>query len=315
MKIPLLVSQMTKLRCQKFFLPSLGLLLVMLGCVPIKQSTSSRGEKSQRDQSSDDANSEAAESEAISPPVPITGSYLHCEIDSKEIATTNRAEVGCRVDDGSSSQKIDLAQIYQTANFLYQLPANPNISVSAAPAAVNSPFHVLYSFQSSVEALPMEALENFMVMFRANPRTAQPNQFIFSARLAKANAPALLLPDNFPVYYSNGTVINNPAPGFERRILPTVNHTYPAIDGCYIACYSNSATESVYAIEENTYVMGQVRVKGYYAGRLCQGDGFQDIPNIADIPEYKAACGQFIPACAGNICWGGNDTGGWFGFQ
>lgn len=304
---------MIKLCLHKFLL--LGLLLATLSCVPSKKSTSSRGEKSEEQKSSNDANKENPESESISPPVPITGSYLHCEINDKEIATTKRAEVGCRVDDGKSLQKVDLAEAYRTANFLYQIPANPSVSVSAAPAPVDSPFHVLYSFQTTAEALPREALENFLVMFRANPRTAQANQFVFSARLAKAHAPALLLPDNFSVYFANGTIINNPAPGFERRILPTVNHTYPAIDGCYIACYSNSAAGSVYAIEENIYVMGQVRVKGYYSGRLCQGDSFQGSPNIAEIQEYKAACGKYVAACSGNICWGGNDTGGWFGFQ
>lgn len=301
------------LRPQEYVLIILGLVLAAQACVPGQRSGSVKDVRSQdKNASSADAEQDSDQSESVSPPVPITGSYLHCEIFDKEIATENRADVACRIDDGSTKRKVDLTQSYKVANFLHQKPDDPNIVVSGAVADPASLFHVLYTFQGGTEPLTLDTLKNFLVMFRASPKTALDNEFIFSARLTKGEA---LLPENFPVYYANGTIINNPAPGFERRILPTVNHTYPSIDGCYIACYSNSSTNAVYEIGPGIFVMGQFRVKGLYAGRLCQGDGFQNAPDIAQIPEYKAACSKHLPACAGDICWGGNDTGGWFGFQ
>jgi hypothetical protein len=291
----------------------LGFFLAAFACVPSLRSDSVKDVRSQDKSASSDDAEEAAQSESVSPPVPITGSYLHCEINDKDVVAANRGEVGCRIDDGTTRQKVNLPEIYKVANFLYQRPSDPNVTVSGSVADPDSPFHVVYNFQGGTEPLSLDTLRNFLVMFRANPITAQPNEFIFSARLG--NATPSLLPENFPVYYGEGTIINNPAPGFEQRILPTVNHTYPSIDGCYIACYSNSSTNAVYEIGPGIFVMGQFRVKGIYAGRLCQADGYQNAPDLAKIPEFIAACGKHLPACAGDICWGGNDTGGWFGFQ
>ena len=64
-------------------------------------------------------------------------------------------------------------------------------------------------------------------------------------------------------------------------------------------------------------MMGQFRVKGLYAGRLCQGDRFKTNAEMSIMAEYyKLSCAKYIPACARkNACWGGTDTGGWYGLQ
>ena len=119
-----------------------------------------------------------------------------------------------------------------------------------------------------------------------------------------------ILPERFRVYVSGNTVINHPQPGFKERVLPTVND-FRGAPGCYVACYSHDAHQSIYGVGGNIYVMGQVRVPGHYEGRVCLPDRYGHA-DISAAPGIKELCKASIPAC-GNGCWGGGDTGGWFG--
>src|SRR5215210_580500 len=70
-----------------------------------------------------------------------------------------------------------------------------------------------------------------------------------------------MLPTDFEVYVKGDTVINHPAPGFEKRILPTINH-YTGKDGGYVALYTLARAGSVYGVGDEIYVVGQLRVQG-----------------------------------------------------
>ena len=119
---------------------------------------------------------------------------------------------------------------------------------------------------------------------------------------------ARLLPEDFTVYVRGTIVVNHPVPGFEPRRLPTAN-VYQGEPGCYMACYSHVAQGAVYSVGGDIYVMGQVRVPGQYEGRICRPTGAS-----SSASQIAALCGRWISTC-GDRCWGGGDTGGWFGIQ
>lgn len=121
-----------------------------------------------------------------------------------------------------------------------------------------------------------------------------------------------LLPSPFPVYIiENSGVINHPVAGAVKALLPTDN-SYTESPGCYVACYAHKP--GVYNVSPSISVMGQIRVKGQYASRVCQPESYQGV-DISAEPTFKLLCAKRIPACADESCWGGGDTGGWFGVQ
>ncbi len=121
-----------------------------------------------------------------------------------------------------------------------------------------------------------------------------------------------LLPESFRVYVRGNTVINHPQPGFQERVLPTVND-FRGAPGCYVACYSRNSQGSAYGVGGGIHVVGQVRVPGRYEGRVCLPDRYGRA-DISAQPGIQELCKASIPAC-GDQCWGGGDTGGWFGVQ
>lgn len=121
----------------------------------------------------------------------------------------------------------------------------------------------------------------------------------------------ILLPETFSVYTDGTTVINHPAPGFNEKQLPTIN-LYKGAQGCYIACYSHQAENAVYPVGDNIYVLGQVRIAGKYAGRICEPTNFAG-KDISGDATFKTICTEKVPTCVGGHCWAGGDTGGWFG--
>lgn len=120
-----------------------------------------------------------------------------------------------------------------------------------------------------------------------------------------------LLPEQYTVYTGYNKVVNNPVPGMKKKILPTVNY-HDENPGCYLACYSKRRENSVYGVGGGIFVMGQVRVSGYYKGRVCQPRGYED-QDVSAAGEFKRLCAESFPKACGQGCWAGGDTGGWFG--
>ena len=120
-----------------------------------------------------------------------------------------------------------------------------------------------------------------------------------------------ILPEDFKVYVGqNGGVVNTAAPGYEEKVLPTVNK-YMGDDGGYIACYSRNKKGSIYSVGGGIYVMGQIRLQGQYIGRIFHPKGYEH-RDISAASEFKDLCNETFPACQGGG-WAGGDTGGWFG--
>lgn len=112
------------------------------------------------------------------------------------------------------------------------------------------------------------------------------------------------------VYYRPGIVTIRPLHRFDKRLLPTRN-LFKSTPGCYIACYSKQNTGSIYEVGAGIQVMGQVRVKGNYEGRICRPAEHQQ-DDISVLQKFKEICANNIKSCGPN-CWAGGDTGGWFG--
>ncbi len=127
---------------------------------------------------------------------------------------------------------------------------------------------------------------------------------------APSGPEAQLLPADFRVFAADDAVVNHPVDGFGARVLPTVND-FRGAPGCYVACYSHDSTHASYGVGGGIYVLGQVRVAGRYDGRVCRPTAFGHA-DISRAPAIAALCSKAVPACQGH-CWGGGDTGGWFG--
>lgn len=118
-----------------------------------------------------------------------------------------------------------------------------------------------------------------------------------------------LLPEDFYVYAKEDSVINWPAPGFEERILPTVNQ-YLENDGGYVAFYTRDKEKGIYSVGGGIYVVGQIRLKGQYIDRVFHPDGYEH-QDISAVEEFKKLGKETFQA----DCWAGGDTGGWFGIE
>lgn len=124
------------------------------------------------------------------------------------------------------------------------------------------------------------------------------------------------LPDDIKVYYSKKVGLTNHAvKGAKAEVLPT-NNEYTASPGCYIACYSSNKDIApklgAYPVDGNTYIMGQVRVKGHYRDGLCVPSGYEN-KSVHGSKEMKEACEKSFPAmCEKGTCTVNGKTSQWF---
>lgn len=119
-----------------------------------------------------------------------------------------------------------------------------------------------------------------------------------------------ILSEDFRVYVGEAGVINHSVLGYQEKILPTVNR-YQGKDGGYIAVYSHNSVSGVYSIGGDIYVIGQIRLKGKYIGRIFHPAGYEG-QDISAAEEFKQLADETFESCQGD-CWAGGDTGGWFG--
>jgi hypothetical protein len=137
------------------------------------------------------------------------------------------------------------------------------------------------------------------------------------AQLAGAvGARALSQPDhwlapNLTVYSNDQSVVNLPVPGFTARQVPVANR-YRGEVGGYVACYSHDLAVSAYRVSPDISVIGLVRLKGLYQGRIFRPQGYETA-DISALSRFKAICRRAFPVCRGDRCWAGGDTGGFVG--
>ncbi|MCB8766602.1 hypothetical protein L2E68_22610 [Planktothrix agardhii 1029] len=117
------------------------------------------------------------------------------------------------------------------------------------------------------------------------------------------------LPEDFRVFTSDSGIVGIASGGgqeVEPRILPTVNQ-YKGADGGYVAFYSRDPAKAVYSVGGGIYVVGQIRLKGRYIGRIFHPEGYLN-QDISAVSEFKTLCCKTF----GVEGWAGGDTGGWF---
>ena len=118
------------------------------------------------------------------------------------------------------------------------------------------------------------------------------------------------LPEDFRIFMNHQGIFGtskSEGPEAESRILPTVNQ-YKGAYGGYVAFYSRDPAKAVYSVGGGIYVVGQIRLKGRYIGRIFHPEGYE-YQDISAVSEFKALCRQTF----GVEGWAGGDTGGWFG--
>jgi hypothetical protein len=117
------------------------------------------------------------------------------------------------------------------------------------------------------------------------------------------------LPEKFKVYVKGGSIISHHEPGYEEKVLPTVN-IFRGKNGGYVAFYTRDSKVGVYAVGGGFYSMGQIRLPGEYFGRIFVPEGCED-KDLNTVQWLKDLGNQHFPSAKGNI-WAGGDTGGWF---
>lgn len=134
----------------------------------------------------------------------------------------------------------------------------------------------------------------------------------FAVQAAEFEGNKNLLPNEFKVYYKENTSISDiPFEGATEKTLPTHN-TYSGTPGCYVTCYSRKEKQSIYPLNNHTYVMGQLRLPGQYNGAQCQPTGFEN-RDLSGLGRFKDMCEKEFPTqCAHSSCWASGETGQWF---
>lgn len=90
-------------------------------------------------------------------------------------------------------------------------------------------------------------------------------------------------------------------------VLPVVDR-YLGKDGGYVAFYTHSRNKRIYSVGDGVYVVGVVRMKGCYIGRIFHPENYEH-QDISALEEFKDLGRDIFQV----DCWAGGDTGGWFG--
>lgn len=119
------------------------------------------------------------------------------------------------------------------------------------------------------------------------------------------------LPPCFKVYVDEkGIPFQHFETGYEERLIPVVN-LFTRTPGCYVACYSHNPDKAVYSVANNIYLIGHIRVRGNYEGKMCVPENYEN-SDIRGEKAFKELCSRSF-SCIGNSCWAGGATGVWFG--
>lgn len=125
-----------------------------------------------------------------------------------------------------------------------------------------------------------------------------------------------LLPEKYSVWAGNGIICNRPFPGAKEYEIPVFND-YQGVDGGYIALYTRDPEIGHYSVGDEggspIYVMGMVRVPGFYVGRILiptKGDQpYQFGDDITRDETLLETCRKYFPDVVSDF-WVGGDTGG-----
>jgi hypothetical protein len=123
-----------------------------------------------------------------------------------------------------------------------------------------------------------------------------------------------LLPTELKIYplLDGGANANKKDETAKGVILPTVN-SWLADPGCYVTCHTKDETLGLYAAENGSYVVGQMRIPGYYdKDGMCVTRLKKD-EDMATSRRFKYMCNvSFNLPCQRESCWAEAKTGQWF---
>jgi uncharacterized protein YecT (DUF1311 family) len=88
---------------------------------------------------------------------------------------------------------------------------------------------------------------------------------------------------------------------------PTVSR-YHGPDAGYIAVYTHDDRNALYSVGGDIYVVGFIRLRGRYDGRIFEPEGY-DGKDISADPDFKKLTDALFPGHEGGT-WAGGDTGG-----
>lgn len=121
------------------------------------------------------------------------------------------------------------------------------------------------------------------------------------------------LPCMLKIYVNQeGDITVIPTAGYRPKRLRVANISIKN-PGCYISCHSTNPDKGVYAVSENIYVIGLIRVQGQYEHQFCRPKDYEKV-QIRDEVIFKELCSKTYQ-CIGNSCWAGGDTGILFGLR
>ena len=117
------------------------------------------------------------------------------------------------------------------------------------------------------------------------------------------------LPDNLTVYASSGAVGLYGNNEEDRKSVRVIQY-YTGKGGGYIAAYTHNPEKGVYSVGGEIYVMGLIRLKGTYRGRVFHPEGYLD-QDISAENYFKNLILELFNAEG----WAGGDTGGFLGLE
>ncbi len=124
-----------------------------------------------------------------------------------------------------------------------------------------------------------------------------------------------MLPDIFKVYVNEKVGFSRKSFDGAKQVVLSINNDFKENPGCYVACYSKNAKLASYKLYENTYMMGQVRVKGNYHDAMCIPTGF-DSKDLSSAKEMKELCEKAFPVmCEKGACWADGKTSNWMEYN
>ncbi|CAL7962288.1 hypothetical protein MIDIC_460015 [Alphaproteobacteria bacterium] len=95
-----------------------------------------------------------------------------------------------------------------------------------------------------------------------------------------------------------------------NRVLPTAT-PYNEKDGCYIVCYSQTPRGNGYKVDQNEYIVGQIRIQGAYDREVCQPQNYEENDLSAE-NDFQDLCEKTFPKfCKDKSCWVTGESGQW----
>lgn len=112
-----------------------------------------------------------------------------------------------------------------------------------------------------------------------------------------------ILPEVFTVYHhpEYGVSTSPFKKATPKKIF--TNNDYKEIPGCYILCLSKNKKRAAYALDHDTYIIGQIRVPGHYADGLCIAKDYEE-HSLTELKNFKEQCEKAFPErCEKENCW------------